>query len=381
MLDASRFPAGFAPCRQEGVRISATTVSHSPRHRPPPSQPPSISFVYPLCSLTFHIQFHPPHSLTSSAQACYPHPPPSYRPSWAWRPYLGLHHVHALVTDVLQGGGHVDLLGALRHAVQNHVHQAVGPAPSASVTAAVTPLLSQCASLTVITSTSVTPLLSQCAALTVITSTSVSPLLSQCATLTVITSTSVNPLLSQCATLTVITSTSVTPLLSQCASLTVITSTSVSHSSVSVHPSPSSRQRQSPRSSVNVHPSPSSRQRQSPRSSVKVHPVNPLLSQCATLTVTTSKSVNPLLSQCATLTVTTSTSVSPLLSQCATLTVITSTSARPLPTPHSHHVTTRQCQTYIVFDPTSVSNIIIWTSSLKSNIMSSRRHQSATSKS
>ena len=218
MLDASRFPAGFAPCRQEGVRISATTVSHSPRHRPPPSQPPSISFVYPLCSLTFHIQFHPPHSLTSSAQACYPHPPPSYRPSWAWRPYLGLHHVHALVTDVLQGGGHVDLLGALRHAVQNHVHQAVGPAPSASVTAAVTPLLSQCASLTVITSTSVTPLLSQCAALTVITSTSVSPLLSQCATLTVITSTSVNPLLSQCATLTVITSTSVTPLLSQSAS-------------------------------------------------------------------------------------------------------------------------------------------------------------------
>lgn len=48
---------------------------------------------------------------------------------------LGLHHVGALVADVLQRGGDVDLLGALRHAVQHHVDEAVGAGAAGAVTA------------------------------------------------------------------------------------------------------------------------------------------------------------------------------------------------------------------------------------------------------
>lgn len=48
---------------------------------------------------------------------------------------LGLHHAGALVADVLQRGGDVDLLGALRHAVQHHVDEAVGAGAAGAVTA------------------------------------------------------------------------------------------------------------------------------------------------------------------------------------------------------------------------------------------------------
>ena len=47
---------------------------------------------------------------------------------------LGLRadHVRALVSDVFQRGGNVNLLSALCHAVQDHVNEAVGPgAPDA----------------------------------------------------------------------------------------------------------------------------------------------------------------------------------------------------------------------------------------------------------
>lgn len=44
-------------------------------------------------------------------------------------------HVRALVADVLQRGGNVDLLSALCHAIQDHVDEAVGPSASYAVAA------------------------------------------------------------------------------------------------------------------------------------------------------------------------------------------------------------------------------------------------------
>ena len=40
----------------------------------------------------------------------------------------------ALVPDVLKGGGNVDLLASLRHAVEDHVDEDVGARPARSVT-------------------------------------------------------------------------------------------------------------------------------------------------------------------------------------------------------------------------------------------------------
>lgn len=48
---------------------------------------------------------------------------------------LRAHHAAPLVADVLQGGGDVDLLGALGHSVQHHVHQAVGARATGAVAA------------------------------------------------------------------------------------------------------------------------------------------------------------------------------------------------------------------------------------------------------
>lgn len=53
---------------------------------------------------------------------------------------LGLHHVGALVSDVLQRGGDVNLLGALGHAVQHHVDEAVRPRAARAVTANTKPV-------------------------------------------------------------------------------------------------------------------------------------------------------------------------------------------------------------------------------------------------
>ncbi len=39
----------------------------------------------------------------------------------------------ALVPDVLEGGGDVDLLGALGHAVQDHVDEDIGPGSAHSI--------------------------------------------------------------------------------------------------------------------------------------------------------------------------------------------------------------------------------------------------------
>lgn len=44
-------------------------------------------------------------------------------------------HVWALISDVLQRGGDVDLLCALGHAVQDHVDEAVGPCAPYAVAA------------------------------------------------------------------------------------------------------------------------------------------------------------------------------------------------------------------------------------------------------
>ena len=41
----------------------------------------------------------------------------------------------SLISDVLQGGGDVDLLGALHHPVEDHVDEDIGPRPSHSVAA------------------------------------------------------------------------------------------------------------------------------------------------------------------------------------------------------------------------------------------------------
>ena len=225
MLAASRFPASkpALPPRQEGVRISATTVSHTPRHYPPPPTPTHIS------SHTFHIHFHPPHSLTSSAQACYPHPPPSYCPQaepgvatlpWSapcscaghgcapgWRPCRSPWRPSPCGSEPCPPGSRFRSV-RIRHCSSQPAPQSVciphrhhvnvsHPAPQSVCNPPrhhvnVSSLLSQCAFLTVITPTSVSSLLSQCASLTVITSTSARPLLSQCPLLTVITSLHVN---------------------------------------------------------------------------------------------------------------------------------------------------------------------------------------------
>lgn len=48
--------------------------------------------------------------------------------------WLAADHVGALVPNVLQGGRNVDLLGALGHAVQDHVNEAVGSSASDAIT-------------------------------------------------------------------------------------------------------------------------------------------------------------------------------------------------------------------------------------------------------
>jgi len=46
-----------------------------------------------------------------------------------------LNHSASLVSDVLQRGRDVDLLGALVHPVENHVEEDIGPGPAHSITA------------------------------------------------------------------------------------------------------------------------------------------------------------------------------------------------------------------------------------------------------
>ena len=54
---------------------------------------------------------------------------------WTFIKIILFRHACSLISDVLQGGGDVDLLGALHHPVEDHVDEDIGPRPSHSVAA------------------------------------------------------------------------------------------------------------------------------------------------------------------------------------------------------------------------------------------------------